>query len=458
VLLNTIKIIQQYQVLVAFATARALNAAGLNFAHFPSARLAQNGRDQTVPALPNKRKLTALTVTRLRPSARSYLVWDTYQRGLALLIQPSGYRAYKLIYQHRRRTRWYTIGAADAIALADARRMAAELMLEVIRGKDPAAEKRAEHGASTFAELHGKYLDQHAKKRNRSWKHTDALIKRHVLSRWGALQADAITRADVKALMRNMEEAPIAANKTLASVSAIYSWAVKEEILATNPCKLVARNPTRSRERILSASGIPIVWAAFDEMGMIGTALKLILLLGQRPGEVAHMRYEHLKDGWWEMPGEPIAEIEGRPSFWPGTKNGASHRVWLSKPAKVLIAELVRDLTHSDSGYVLTSTRGHVRDLDGAMRTICLKLGIERATPHDLRRTFGSTVTALGFGRDAMDRVLNHRSKSISTVYDRHGYGAEDQRIMESVASQMMELVQGATTGNVVVRAFTSGR
>jgi hypothetical protein len=135
-----------------------------------------------VRAAPNKRKLTSLTVTRLRPDASSYLVWDSYQRGLALQVQPSGYRAFKFIYRHRKRPRWYTIGAADAIALADARRMAAELMLEVLRGKDPAAEKRAEHNASTFAELAQKYIDQDAKKRNRSWKATDAIIRRHVLS------------------------------------------------------------------------------------------------------------------------------------------------------------------------------------------------------------------------------------------------------------------------------------
>ena len=87
-------------------------------------------------AMPNKQKLTSLTVTRLRPAAKPYLVWDNYQRGLALQIQPSGYRSFKLIYRHRNRPRWYHIGAADAIALADARRMAAELMLEIIRGKD----------------------------------------------------------------------------------------------------------------------------------------------------------------------------------------------------------------------------------------------------------------------------------------------------------------------------------
>src|SRR5215831_2690102 len=92
--------------------------------------------------VPNKQKLTSLTVTKLQPAARPYLVWDTHQRGLALQIQPSGYRSFKLIYRFHNRPRWYHIGAADAIALADARKLAAELMLEVIRGKDPAGERR----------------------------------------------------------------------------------------------------------------------------------------------------------------------------------------------------------------------------------------------------------------------------------------------------------------------------
>jgi Arm DNA-binding domain len=221
-------------------------------------------------AIPNKRKLTSLTVTKVQPAAKPFLVWDNFQRGLALQIQPSGYRSYKLIYRHRNRPRWYHIGAADAIALADARRIAAELMLEVIRGKDPAAEKRAERNAGTFAELHGQYVEQHAKKHNKSWKQADALIRRYVLPRWGALPADAITRADVKTMMRHMDEAPITANQTLAAVSAVYTWATKEEILSANPCRGVARNPTTSRDRILSDAEVPLFWQAFGQASLAG--------------------------------------------------------------------------------------------------------------------------------------------------------------------------------------------
>ena len=262
-------------------------------------------------AVPNKQKLTSLTVTKLRPAAKPYLVWDSYQRGLALQIQPSGYRSFKLIYRHRNRPRWYHIGAADAIALADAGHIAAELMLEVIRGKDPATEKRAERDAGTFADLAQRYLEQHAKKRNRSWKQGDALIKRNALPRWGKLQADAITRADVKALMRSMDDAPMTANLTLANASAIFTWAVNEEILSVNPCRGVARNPTTSRERVLADGEVPLFWQAFCEAGLIGAALQVLLLTGQRPGEVAHMRHEQISDGWWTLPGEP------NESGWP---------------------------------------------------------------------------------------------------------------------------------------------
>jgi integrase len=234
-------------------------------------------------------------------------------------VQPSGYRAYKLIYRHRNRPRWFTLGAVDALALADARNLAAELMLEVIRGKDIAAEKRAERGAGTFAELAQKYVEQHAKKRNKSWKRAAALIHRNVLPRWGQLQAAAVTRADVKALMRNMEEIPMTANQTLAVTSAIFTWAVQEEIVPTNPCRGVARNPATSRERVLSDAEVPLFWKAFEEAGLIGAALQVLMLTGQRPGEVTHMRHAHIADGWWTMPGAPD-------NGWPGTKNAQTRR------------------------------------------------------------------------------------------------------------------------------------
>ena len=100
--------------------------------------------------------------------------------------------------------------------------------------------RSSKSGAGTFADLAARYLEQHAKRHNKSWQQGDKLIRRHALPRWGKLQATTVTRADVKAMMASIE-APIVANQTLAAVSAIFSWALKEEILPANPCKLVPR-------------------------------------------------------------------------------------------------------------------------------------------------------------------------------------------------------------------------
>ena len=106
-----------------------------------------------------KRRLTELSVRKLKPKSDAYVVWDTYQRGLAIRVQPTGARAWKVIYSYHGRPRWLHLGKVDAIGLADARLLAQEHMLEVARGKDPAAEKRAERGAGTFAELAERYVE-----------------------------------------------------------------------------------------------------------------------------------------------------------------------------------------------------------------------------------------------------------------------------------------------------------
>jgi integrase len=394
---------------------------------------------------PRRSKLTELTVRKAQPEAAAYLIWDMQQRGLALRVQPTGRKAWNLIYSRLGRPRWLYLGDASAIGLADARLMAAEAALAVAKGGDPAAEKRAERGAGTFADLHARYLEEHAKRHNKSWRQADALIRRHALPRWGRLQASTIARTDVRALIAQIE-APIVANQTLTALSAVFSWTLKQEILTSNPCKLVPRHPSASRERVLADSEIAPFWRALDDIDLMsGSALRMILLTGQRPGEVAHMRREHIKDGWWVMPGEPVPSVG-----WPGTKNGASHRVWLPQTARALLDDLVdHGLTGS---FVFRGPRGGpARDLDRAMRAISTRLGLaEPVRPHDLRRTHGSTITALGFGRDAMNRIQNHKEGGIASVYDRHGYADENQHIMEAVSARIMALVEGRTAGNVV--------
>ena len=354
------------------------------------------------------------------------MYWDTLQRGLALAVQPSGHRAYKCVYTiHGRGARWYHLGNARSIALADARKLASKIMYQVAEGADPHADRLALRGRGSFEQVAKRYVEEHARKRNKSWRQADYLVRTHLLPRWAKLDIGNIRRADVKAATAAIA-APIVANQVLAAASPIFSWAVRQEIISANPCSGVERNDTTSRERVLSDAEIPAFWPH------LSAALKVVLLTGQRPGEVAHLHRAHVVDRrWWVMPGAPDPG-----TGWPGTKNAQSHRVWLSEP----VHELLPDMLVARTGR-----------MQQEMRAICGKLGVrEKVTPHDLRRTFCSKVTALGFGRDAMNRVTNHKEGGIADVYDRHQYQEENKTIMETVARHIVTIAEGDNGANVV--------
>jgi integrase len=337
------------------------------------------------------------------------------------MVQPSGHIAWKVVYSLRGRgSRWFHLGNARAITLVEARRLAGRIMVQVAEGQDPHGDRLADRGRGSFEDVARRYVEQHARKKNKSWKQADALVTRYLLPRWAKLDIGSIRRADVRSTIASIER-PVLANQVLAAASAVFGWAFKQEIITANPCVGVERNDTTSRERILSDSEIVTFWPH------LSAPLKVILLTGQRPGEVANLHRDHVVDGqWWEMPGAPDPKTS-----WPGTKNGNGHRVWLS--------ESVRDLLPD----VLVSRSRSTGQMQREMRAICFELGInEKVTPHDLRRSFCSKVTALGFGRDAMNRISNHREGGVTDIYDRYKYAEENKKIMETVAQAIVDIAE----------------
>ena len=109
--------------------------------------------DGTPSRAVNRRKLTDLFVSTRKGGERDELIWDLKQPGLALSVRTTGKKSWKVIYRYHGRPRWLHLGDVRSIGLADARRMTAKLMLDVIEGKDPVAERKAERASGTFADL-----------------------------------------------------------------------------------------------------------------------------------------------------------------------------------------------------------------------------------------------------------------------------------------------------------------
>src|ERR1700733_11530817 len=277
-------------------------------------------------AAPTKRKLTDRKVASLKANGSTTIIWDTARRGLGLRIQPSGHKSWVVVYRHHRKPRWLTL---PLVPVQAAREKATEVMLAVLRGQDPAPERK-DGPPIFFGTLAQRYVEQHSSKKNKSWKHASRLVQRYLLPSWANVDAATITRADVRAVISKIS-APALANQVRLAASAIFTWAVSQDLVQHNPCTGIEGTARASRERILSDAEVRLFIAAFRQAGNAGRTLQLILFLGARPGEVARMRHEHIVDGWWAQPGKPDG------NGWPGTKNGMSHRVWLVPAVREIV-------------------------------------------------------------------------------------------------------------------------
>jgi integrase len=406
---------------------------------------------------PNRYRLNDRFVKTVEPAEKRTLYWDTVQQGLVLCVEPTGHKSYKLIYSMRGRPRWFAIGCVTGIGLKEARQVAREKRAAVGRGIDVQAERAASRRQATFEELAHRYVEEHAKRRNKSWRQADTLVRRYLIPRWRNLHCRDITRTEVRSVFNTLTDggAPVLANQVLAAGSAVFSWAMKNDIadIESNPCHGIERNPTKPRERVLSERELPLVWNALDDVGLIqGRALRMILVTGQRPGEVTHMRQQDLDigehrftdngggsyvahGGWWTLPGAPDPS-----AGWPGTKNGQTHRVWLSPPA----LQILDDLAIDNVQLVFAGPRG-----TPVRQQVCRELRLNSpARPHDLRRTHGTLTTSLGFSRDQMNRLQNHHEGGIASVYDRHGYAHEARLVQEAVAARVVALLGDVGSGN----------
>src|SRR6516164_3694934 len=96
----------------------------------------------------------------VRALAPGQTIWDAAVTGFLARRQKSEAVTYLVFYRTAEgRQRWHTIGRHGAPYTPEtARREARRILGEVVKGADPAAEKRAKRKATTIAELCDSYL------------------------------------------------------------------------------------------------------------------------------------------------------------------------------------------------------------------------------------------------------------------------------------------------------------
>ena len=354
-------------------------------------------------------KLTAQSIERLKPDpARRLEVADSILPGLYLVIQPSGARSWAVRYRHGGRTRKHTIGTLARFPLLEARAEARLALQAVAAGRDPAIEKKEARAPDrdVMRTIVEDFLERHVRANNRplTARSTEHLLRKHVLRAWGDRKIQTVARRDVIALMDAIVDSgsPIAANRVLSAISKLFNWCIERGVIEISPCAQV-RKPTAetSRDRVLSDDEVALVWRAAERLGWpFGTMTQLLLLTGQRRGEVCGMDRREIAGPLWTIPGARA-------------KNGQTHEVPLSAAALKVLAAAPGlagcDLILSTNGT--TQISGHSKaksDLDAAMLAIAREsatragrndldeIRIEPWRIHDLRRTLASGLARLG--------------------------------------------------------------
>ena len=70
-----------------------------------------------------------------------------------------------------------------------------------------------------------------------------------------------------------------------------------------------------------------------------------------------------------------------------------------------------------------------------------LFVGIDKFTPHDLRRTTASHMTGLGTPRLVVSKILNHVENTVTAIYDRHTYEKEKQQALDAWSDKLGNLI-----------------
>jgi len=407
---------------------------------------------------------TDIMIRKLKPESKKYI--RSEGNGFTIRIMPSGVKTWLYVYNVGAKRREMNLGSYPDVTLETARVKFDEARKRVKNGTDPLAEKEeaveARRKAPTVADLVAEYLKKHAMVNKKSWKEDQRCFAKDVIPYWGERKAVDIKKRDVVLLLERIVErgSPIMANNALEKVRKMFNFAVERDILEFTPCYGV-RKPTKQeyKDRVLTDKEIAKVWNGLDTAAMTGEmkrALKLILVTAQRPGEVIAMHSSEIAGDWWTIPAQRA-------------KNGKTHRVYLTATAKELIGEKLGYIFESpkggkpmDGNAVAYSVRrslekpdqGGEGDGSGTADTVKddtrQKIVMEPWTPHDLRRTAATNMSALGFPDEVIDAVLNHVKKGVIAIYNRHGYDSEKQQALEAWERRLKNIITGGEVAKVI--------
>ena len=348
--------------------------------------------------------------------------YDTEVTGLGVRVTKAGARSFVLNYRTRTGLeRRLTIGAVKDWPLKLAREEARRLRRIVDQGGDPLAEREARRVAPTVANLIERWREDAApKKRPRSRREDEGLIRQWILPVLGTKKVAEVKRSDIEKLHQKISKTGTAvrANRVVALLSRLLNLAIGWEMRADNAASKIERNAEEARHRSLSGDELErlVTTLAAQRNQQAANIVLVLILTGARRGEVLAMRWDQL-------------ELQ-EPASWTkpasATKQARLHRVPLNSEARGLLVDLklAASSKAAKTGRALPpyvfaarTPAGHITDIKHAWARLCREARISDLHLHDLRHTFASVLASDGYSLPLIGALLGHSQSSTTQRY-----------------------------------------
>jgi integrase len=185
------------------------------------------------------------------------------------------------------------------------------------------------------------------------------------------------------------------------------------------------------RSRVLTDAELAAVWKAAAQTGYpFGSIVQLLILLAQRRGEIAQLKWAYIKGDTITLPVEIV-------------KNNRVHTFPIGPLAQQILAAIPR--THD---YVFPASRGN-RVFKGwaKCKTRLDDLsGVRGWVLHDIRRSTSTKMAEIGIVPHVIERLLNHLTGSLSPialVYNKAKYLEEMREAVQQFEKWLLSTVTG---------------
>jgi integrase len=384
-------------------------------------------------------RLTKRSIDDILPNGSEFTVWDTDLTGFGLRVRENGVKSYVVVYRsgHGRKApvRRLTIGRVGKVTPDEARTLARKAIGSIAHGYDPAADKAKARSAISVNELADLFLAEHVqpKRKQATYLSYRATLNKYVRVNLGTLPAEKLTSARVAELHLRLQDLPSAANRTVAVLHSMFSFAQKRGYVAevsSNPASRIEKYRETSRERYLTVEELLRLGEALREAETTGigwiakpaavrskhssrpenqrtifscyaiAALRLLLLTGCRLREILNLRWEYI-------------DFERGMIFLPDSKTGRKPII-LNGAAVLILKQLPRF-----GDFVLPGDAGDRprHDLKRVWTAVSRQANLSGVRIHDLRHTFASYGAGSGLSLPIIGKLLGHSQPATTQRY-----------------------------------------